>query len=249
MPCNLAVSITKAAVSEAHLRAILTPEVILPLIEAYLRLPGVLHAERVTLQRQGDAIVVTVGRVTMTIREGRVETQATRGDVRAKELTDGISALVAGIADALFAQQIRAALTPFGTVAAEQVTVDNDGVSQVVTMLTMTLMEGGNAVELTVFTPQQVTVDNDGFSQVVTMLMLHMEGGNAVELKVYVMPGGSVHIFVDGQVSFEQAQAITQAVMAQLQASGIAFREIGTVEQHRDGVSHVHITGGVHVRH
>ena len=215
MPCNLAVSITKAAVSEAHLRAILTPEVILPLIEAYLRLPGVLHAERVTLQRQGDAIVVTVGRVTMTIREGRVETQATRGDVRAKELTDGISALVAGIADALFAQQIRAALTPFGTVAAEQVTVDNDGVSQVVTMLTMTLMEGGNAVEL----------------------------------KVYVMPGGSVHIFVDGQVSFEQAQAITQAVMAQLQASGIAFREIGTVEQHRDGVSHVHITGGVHVRH
>ncbi len=104
-------------------------------------------------------------------------------------------------------------------------------------------------MELTVFTPQQVTVDNDGFSQVVTMLMLHMEGGNAVELKVYVMPGGSVHIFVDGQVSFEQAQAITQAVMAQLQASGIAFREIGTVEQHRDGVSHVHITGGVHVHH
>lgn len=215
MPCNLAVSITKAAVTEAHLMALLTPEVILPLIEAYLRLPGVLHAERVTLQRQGDAITVTVGRVTMTIREGRVETQATRGDVRAQELTDGISALVAGIADALFAQQIRAALTPFGTVAAEQVTVDNDGVSQVVTMLTMTLMEGGNAVEL----------------------------------KVYVVPGGTIQIFVDGQVSFEQAQAITQAVMAQLQASGIAFREIGTVEQHRDGVSHVHITGGVHVRH
>jgi hypothetical protein len=136
MPCNLAVSITKAAVTEAHLRAILTPEVILPLIEAYLRLPGVLHAERVTLQRQGDAIVVTVGRVTMTIREGRVETQATRGyDVRAQELTDGISTLVAGIADELFAQQVRAALAPLGTVAAQQVTVDNDGFSQVVTML------------------------------------------------------------------------------------------------------------------
>ena len=68
-----------------------------------------------------------------------------------------------------------------------------------------------------------------------------------MELKVYVVPGGTVQIFVDGQVSFEQAQQITQAVMAQLQASGITFREIGTVEQHKGGVSHVHITGGVHV--
>jgi len=69
-----------------------------------------------------------------------------------------------------------------------------------------------------------------------------------VELTVYVVPGGTVQIFVDGgQVSFEQAQRITQAVMAQLQASGITFREIGTVEQHKGGVSHVHITGGVHV--
>ena len=142
MPCNLAVSITKAAVIEAHLVALLTPEAILPLIEAYLRQPGVgVAGERRSVERQGDAMVVTVGNVTMTIREGRGETQATQGyDGRAKELTDGISALVAGIADALFAQQIRAALAPFGTVAAQQVTVDNDGVSQVVTMLTMTIM-------------------------------------------------------------------------------------------------------------
>jgi hypothetical protein len=70
-----------------------------------------------------------------------------------------------------------------------------------------------------------------------------------VEIKVYVLPGGNVQIFVDGPVSFAQAQQITQAVIAQLQASGVALSEVGTVEQHKDGVSHVHITGGVHVQH
>ncbi|WP_322489388.1 hypothetical protein [Chloroflexus sp.] len=70
-----------------------------------------------------------------------------------------------------------------------------------------------------------------------------------MEIKVFVLPGGKVQIFVDGQVSFEQAQQITKAVIAQLQAGGVEFSEIGTVEQHKDGASHVHITGGVHVQH
>lgn len=70
-----------------------------------------------------------------------------------------------------------------------------------------------------------------------------------MEIKVFVLPGGKVQIFVDGQVSFEQAQAITKAVIAQLEAGGVEFAEVGAVEQHRDGVAHVHITGGVHVQH
>ncbi|NNJ13397.1 hypothetical protein EKD04_024020 [Chloroflexales bacterium ZM16-3] len=70
-----------------------------------------------------------------------------------------------------------------------------------------------------------------------------------MEIKVYVLPGGTVQIFVDGQVSFAQAQQITQAVIAQLQASGVAFSAVGTVEQHKDGVTHVHVHGGVHVGH
>lgn len=70
-----------------------------------------------------------------------------------------------------------------------------------------------------------------------------------MEIKVFVLPGGKVQIMVDGQVSFEQAKAITDAVIAQLQAGGVAFSEVGTVEQHKDGVTHVHVTGGVHVQH
>jgi hypothetical protein len=70
-----------------------------------------------------------------------------------------------------------------------------------------------------------------------------------VEIKVIVLPGGKVQMFVDGQVSFEQAQQITQAVIAQLQAGGVEFSEVGAVEQHRDGVSHAHITGNVDVQH
>lgn len=70
-----------------------------------------------------------------------------------------------------------------------------------------------------------------------------------MEVKVFVLPGGKVQIFVDGQVSFEQAEQVTKTVLAQLEASGVAFSEVGTVEQHRDGVSHAHITGNIHVQH
>ena len=70
-----------------------------------------------------------------------------------------------------------------------------------------------------------------------------------MEIKVFVLPSGSIQIMDDGQVSFEQAKQITDAVIAQLQASGVEFSEIGTVEQHRVGVEHVHITGGVNVQH
>lgn len=70
-----------------------------------------------------------------------------------------------------------------------------------------------------------------------------------MEVKVFVLPGGRVQIFVDGQVSFEQAQQITKVVIAQLQAGGVEFSEVGAVEQHKDGVEHVHVTGSVHVQH
>ncbi|NNJ13616.1 hypothetical protein EKD04_025145 [Chloroflexales bacterium ZM16-3] len=140
MPCNLAVSITKAAVSEERLRALLTPEAVRPVIEAYLRQPGVVGAgERVHVQRQGDGLAVRVGSLTLTIRDGQVQTRASRGynDTRAQELTDALSALLALAADALFAQQVRAALATFGPVAAQQVTVDNGGVTQAATVLTL----------------------------------------------------------------------------------------------------------------
>ena len=70
-----------------------------------------------------------------------------------------------------------------------------------------------------------------------------------MEVKVIVLPGGKLQIFVDGQISFEQAAQITKTVLAQLNAAGIDISEIGAVEQHKDGVTHVHVTGNVHVQH
>ncbi|NNJ13396.1 hypothetical protein EKD04_024015 [Chloroflexales bacterium ZM16-3] len=140
MPCNLAVSITKAAVTEERLRALLTPEAVQPVIAAYLRQPGVVGAgERVIVQRQGDGLAVTVGSLTLTISGGQVQTRATRGTnaTRAQELADALSDLLALAADTRFAQQVRAALATFGTVAAQQVTVDNGGVTQAATVLTL----------------------------------------------------------------------------------------------------------------
>jgi hypothetical protein len=136
----LAVSITKAAVTEERLLALLTPEAVQPVVEAYLRQPGVVGAsERVIVQRQGDGLAVGVGSLTLTIHGGRVETRATQGtnDARGRALVDGLSALLALAADALFAQQVRAALAPFGRVAAQQVTVENGGVTQAATVLTL----------------------------------------------------------------------------------------------------------------
>jgi hypothetical protein len=142
MPCNLAVSITKAAVTEDRLLALLTPAVVQPIIVAYLRQPGVLTAgERVTVTTPGARVVVTVGALTFHIDGGRVSTVATEGatDARGRELVDALSALLALAADARFAQQVRTALAAFGRVSQQSVTVDNGGVTQAATVLTLTL--------------------------------------------------------------------------------------------------------------
>lgn len=63
-----------------------------------------------------------------------------------------------------------------------------------------------------------------------------------MEIRVFVLPGGKLQIMVDGAgLSFEQAKAATAQVLAQLQAQGIPAEMIGNVEQHKDGVDHVHI--------
>ena len=70
-----------------------------------------------------------------------------------------------------------------------------------------------------------------------------------MEVRVLVLPGGKLQIFVDGQVTFDQAQAITQAVLAQLAVQGVAISEVGPVEQHREGVTHAHVQEHIHHGH
>lgn len=142
MPCNLAVSITKAAVTEAKLLALLTPEKVQPVVEAYLRQPGVLkQGERVELSNGGGTMFIRVGSLSLQIQAGRVSTYATQGynDMRGRELVDALSNLLALTANALFAQQVKAALAPLGKVKQQQVSVENDGVTQAAMVLTLNI--------------------------------------------------------------------------------------------------------------
>jgi hypothetical protein len=141
MPCNLAVSITKASVTEEKLLALLTPDAVRPVVQSYLSQPGVLKPnEAATVAVQGSRVVVAVGSLQLVVSGGRVTTTATAGydDTRGRELVDALSTLLALAADALFAQQVRAALSGLGRqVTQQQVTVDNAGVTQAATVLTL----------------------------------------------------------------------------------------------------------------
>jgi len=142
MPCNLAVSITKAAVTEEKLLALLVPEVVLPVVQSYLSQPGVLTAdERANVGQQGARLLVYVGSLVLYVEGGRVSTYATEGynEVRGNELVAALSNLLALAADALFAQQVKAALARFGKVGQQQVMVDNGGVTQAAMVLTVKL--------------------------------------------------------------------------------------------------------------
>lgn len=142
MACNLAVSITKAAVTEEKLLALLTPEKVQPVIASYLSQPNVLKAgESSSVTVQANQIVVTVGSLRIFISSGRVTTNATQGynDVRGRELVDGLSNLLALTADALFAQQVKAALAPLGKVKQQQVSVENGGVTQAAMVFTLNI--------------------------------------------------------------------------------------------------------------
>ena len=142
MACNLAVSITKAAVTDEKMRALLAPEKVQPVVESYLRQPGVLkQGESFEASRNGDTITIRVAGLWIYISNGRVRTSATAGynDVRGRELVDALSNLLALTADALFAQQVKAALTPLGKVKQQQVTVDNAGITQAAMVFTLNI--------------------------------------------------------------------------------------------------------------
>jgi hypothetical protein len=62
--------------------------------------------------------------------------------------------------------------------------------------------------------------------------------------RVFVLPGGKIQIFVDNGTE-EEARTATRSVLAQLQTSGIPFSEIGDIEVHRTGGTHVHIVNEV----
>lgn len=136
MACNLAVSITKAAVSNEMLQSLLTLDVIESVLTAYAQ-----QQTGMTVRRTPTALVVQVGRVAVTVVPGgQVETTAPDYlEAESRAVIDPIAALLAQAADQRFAQQVQAALATLGSVSAQQVTVDNEGQAQTATVLTMQL--------------------------------------------------------------------------------------------------------------
>jgi hypothetical protein len=61
-----------------------------------------------------------------------------------------------------------------------------------------------------------------------------------MKIRVFVMPGGTVQVFVD-EGTFEEARAATNAIFAHLKAQGLPVELVGQIEQHKDDVTHVHV--------
>jgi hypothetical protein len=61
-----------------------------------------------------------------------------------------------------------------------------------------------------------------------------------MKARLFRLPEGQIQIFVD-EGSFEEAQAFTSTLIAQLQAQDIPVELVGKIEQHRDDVTHVHV--------
>ena len=125
MPCNLAVTITKATVTPQHLVTLLTVPTVEPVVHAYLmaRFPN----ESISTSTRGD-LEMWVDDYIIRIAAGKVNVTAPNV-ATATQLADELTQLLALLADELFARQLTTLLTPFG-VTTQQVTVDNEGTSQ-----------------------------------------------------------------------------------------------------------------------
>ncbi|MGH2505870.1 MAG: hypothetical protein ACRDHZ_00385 [Ktedonobacteraceae bacterium] len=60
------------------------------------------------------------------------------------------------------------------------------------------------------------------------------------QVRVFVLPGGKLQIFVD-EGTEDEARIATRTVLAKMQAAGILLSEVGEVEMHRTGGTHVHV--------
>lgn len=139
MPCSLAVSITKAAVNDEQLKALLTLSVMHQVIENFLK-ANATYKDQVSSNWQTDSYsVFYVGNCSVTIfNGGRISVDASQWSAReAETLSADITTLLARLADHLFAQQVQQALAGLGPVQAQTVAVDDQGVTRQATVLSL----------------------------------------------------------------------------------------------------------------
>jgi hypothetical protein len=152
MPCNLAVSITKAQVVPEQMRAFLTPDLIEQIVKSYLaeQYPQLVIKRVWTgydttwldMAYDGGTLSIAYNRTDAEVRvrlAGRGYTS--RGDYQfGEQLTEEISELLARAGDALFARQVQSLLMGLGgQMATEHVLVEDAGVQRSATVFTVNL--------------------------------------------------------------------------------------------------------------
>lgn len=136
MPCNLAFSIAKAAVSNERLRGLLTADAIKDVVLTYLQRqyaglsPALVEAkDRYARYR--------IGTLTLTIADGAVSLAGRRTTaVDADQLATNVSELLAQLAGRLFQKQVQAALAGVTTRARM---ADVQGVKQQAAVFTINI--------------------------------------------------------------------------------------------------------------
>jgi len=133
MPCNLAVTITKAVVAPEHLLKLLTPQVVEALVDGFVRQHPtfVQYASVRVMTAPRGVVTIWLGyNKQMTIVDGQVSARFPRGEEANGEMcAQLISTLLAKGADRLFAQQVKKSLQQLGTVQEQQTKVkDGDQV-------------------------------------------------------------------------------------------------------------------------
>lgn len=169
MPCNAAITITKAAVSADRLAGLLTPEVTSTLLTAHLEglgleqrtaasfsdhamsqdyarpLPffAVRQNQAGAYPRQG-ATTARIGGyygVDIIVEAGKVRVNCTNPAQQqyAEQIAEQISTLMGAAADMLFAQQVEATMARMGAVERQEVMVEDQGQQRTATVLTVRL--------------------------------------------------------------------------------------------------------------
>jgi hypothetical protein len=143
MPCNLAVSITKAAVQDQKLKALLTPDIVKTLIETYIaNREGLKQPQpNASISKRSGTVSLYIQELNcfLTVRNGRVIMDSVERwhEAEANQLAEDIAQLLQQAALKLFDLKITATLKKLGTVSSKSVDVNTQGQKTQATMFTL----------------------------------------------------------------------------------------------------------------
>lgn len=138
MPCSLAVSITKAAVSNEQLLKLLTPDVVTQAVKNFLSRHETYKDELFGDWQDETTVIFYVGDCVLHIENGKITVTGTQwATEQANALSADMTTLISRLADYLFAQQVQQALARLGPVGTQVLNVDDQGITRQATVLTL----------------------------------------------------------------------------------------------------------------